>query len=95
MTNNIWFDGGNVQVITNFCCPNLEYLVIKCLPFYLQREFSAIIAMAVYSENALKDFHWTLNKLETAYPEAAFITAGDFNKSNLRFLPSNYEQHID
>ena len=33
---------------------------------------------------ALKELHWTLCKLETIYPEAAFIVAGDFNKANLR-----------
>jgi hypothetical protein len=27
---------------------------------------------------ALKELHWTLCKLETTYPEAAFIVAGDF-----------------
>jgi hypothetical protein len=27
---------------------------------------------------------WTLCKLETTYPEAAFIVAGDFNKANLK-----------
>jgi hypothetical protein len=33
---------------------------------------------------ALKEFHWTLCKLETLYPEAAFIVVWDFNKDNLR-----------
>jgi hypothetical protein len=33
---------------------------------------------------ALKELHWTLCKLETIYPEAAFIVGGDFNKANLR-----------
>jgi hypothetical protein len=37
---------------------------------------------------ALKEHHWTLYKLETTYPEAAFIVAGDFNKENmLCYLP--------
>ena len=39
--------------------------------------------------------HWTLCKLGTIYPEAAFIVPGDFNKANLRtWLPKPY-QHID
>jgi hypothetical protein len=41
---------------------------------------------------ALKELHWTLCKLETTYPEAAFIVAGDFNKANLRkTLPKFYK----
>ena len=36
-----------------------------------------------------------LCKLETTYPEAAFIVAGDFNKANLKTrLPKLY-RHID
>ena len=44
---------------------------------------------------AIKELHWTTWKLETIYPEAAFIIAGDFNKAHLRTrLPKIY-QHID
>jgi hypothetical protein len=40
----------------------------------------------VDTKTAIKELHWTLCKLETLYPEAAFIVAGDFNKANLRRL---------
>ena len=44
---------------------------------------------------ALNKLYMTLCKLETTYPEAAFIVAGDFNKANLKTrLPKLY-QHID
>jgi hypothetical protein len=33
---------------------------------------------------ALKELHWTLCKLETTYPEDAFIVAGDFNKEHFK-----------
>jgi hypothetical protein len=33
---------------------------------------------------ALNELHWTLCKLETTYPEAAFIVAGDLNKVNVK-----------
>uniref|UniRef100_A0A4W5PN64 Endonuclease/exonuclease/phosphatase domain-containing protein n=1 Tax=Hucho hucho TaxID=62062 RepID=A0A4W5PN64_9TELE len=47
------------------------------------------------TSTALKEIHWTLCKLETTYPEAAFIVAGDFNKANLKTrLPKCY-QHIE
>ena len=44
---------------------------------------------------ALKELHWTLVKLETTYPEAAFIVDGDFNKANLRKTLPKFYQHID
>uniref|UniRef100_A0AAZ3R676 Alkylated DNA repair protein AlkB homologue 8 N-terminal domain-containing protein n=1 Tax=Oncorhynchus tshawytscha TaxID=74940 RepID=A0AAZ3R676_ONCTS len=44
---------------------------------------------------ALNELYLTLCKLESTYPEAAFIVAGDFNKANLKTrLPKLY-QHID
>jgi hypothetical protein len=43
---------------------------------------------------ALKELHWTLFKLETIYPEAAFIVAWDFNKANLRTRLHKFYQHI-
>ena len=49
-----------------------------------------IVVTAVYippqadTTTALKELHWTLCKLETIYPEAAFIVAGDFKKANMR-----------
>uniref|UniRef100_A0A8K9Y355 Endonuclease/exonuclease/phosphatase domain-containing protein n=1 Tax=Oncorhynchus mykiss TaxID=8022 RepID=A0A8K9Y355_ONCMY len=44
---------------------------------------------------ALKELHWTLCKLKTIYPEAAFIVAGDFNKSHLRTRLPKFYPHID
>jgi hypothetical protein len=47
------------------------------------------------TSTALKELHWTLCKLETIYPEDAFIVAGDFNKANLRTRLSKFYQQID
>ena len=47
------------------------------------------------SSTALKELHWILCKLETTYPEAAFIVAGDFNKANLKRRPPKFYQHIE
>ena len=44
---------------------------------------------------AHKELHWTLCELETIYPEAAFIAAGDFNKANLKKRPPKFYQYID
>ena len=64
----------NIQELKSFCSPDLEFLTIKCRPYYLPREFSSIIVTAVYIPQAntsttLKELHWTLCKLETIHPE--------------------------
>ncbi len=37
---------------------------------------------------------WEYNEQETAYPEAAFVITGDFNKANFRTIAPKYFQHI-
>ncbi|XP_014195774.1 uncharacterized protein LOC106633669 [Haplochromis burtoni] len=48
MINNSWCDYANVHPVKSFCSPDLEYLMIKCRPFWLPREFTAVIIAAVY-----------------------------------------------
>ena len=101
MINNSWCNHNNIQELKSFSSPDLEFLTIKCRPYYLQREFSSVIITAVYippeadTMTALKELHWTLCKLETTYPEAAFIVAGDFNKAKLRTRLPKFYQHIE
>ena len=88
MVYNSWCNH-NIQELKSFCSPNLEFLIIKCRPYYLPREFLSVILTAVYippqanTKTALKELHWTLCKLETIYPEAVFIAAKNFIKVNL------------
>ena len=101
MINNSWCNCNNIQELKSFCSPDLEFLTIKCRPYYLPREFTVT---AVYitpqadTTTALKELHWTLCKLETIYPEAALVVDGDFNKANLRtrqtICPPGHLQHL-
>ncbi len=71
-----------------------------CRPFWLPREFTAIIITAVYippqanTDQALKELYGNISEQETAYPDAAFIVTGDFNKANFRTIAPKYFQHI-
>ncbi|XDV17385.1 hypothetical protein PO909_023250, partial [Leuciscus waleckii] len=82
------------------CSPHLEHLSISCRPFYLPREFSSIIATAVYippqadTGEALSKLHEVLSGYINKHPDAAFIIAGDFNKANLRKVMPNFYQHV-
>ncbi|KAI4886686.1 hypothetical protein NFI96_027635, partial [Prochilodus magdalenae] len=74
--------------------------MVKCRPFYLPREFSAVFILAVYippranSATALGLLHDAISKQETAHPDAVFIVAGDFNHCNLRTVLPKYHQHV-
>uniref|UniRef100_A0A669EKF5 Reverse transcriptase domain-containing protein n=1 Tax=Oreochromis niloticus TaxID=8128 RepID=A0A669EKF5_ORENI len=100
MINNSWCDYANVHPVKSFCSPDLEYLMVKCRPFWLPREFTAVIITAVYippqadTDRALRELYSAISSEETAHPEAAFITAGDFNKGNLKKVSPKLHQHI-
>ena len=44
--NNRWCS--EVQVVDKHCSVDIEALMVKCRPFYLPREFSAVFILAVY-----------------------------------------------
>ena len=35
-------------IIESHCSPNLEYIMVKCRPFYLPREFTSTVVTAAY-----------------------------------------------
>ena len=79
---------------------DLEFLMLMCRPFWLPREFSAVIITAVYippqadTDRAHGELYSAISSQETAHPEAVFITTGDFNKANLRKVLPKLHQHI-
>ncbi len=66
--NNSWCDERNLHSIKSFCSPDLEFHMLLCQPFWLPREFTAIIITAVYippqanTDQALKLLRGTLIK---------------------------------
>ncbi len=46
--NNSWFDERNLHSIKSFCSPDLEFHMLLCRPFWLPREFTAVIVTVVY-----------------------------------------------
>ena len=87
-------------IIKSHCSPNVEYLMVKCRPFYLPREFTSTVVTAAYippdanAKLAMKELHAAISKQQTSHPEAAFIVAGDFNHSSQRFDRDNQEAVI-
>ncbi len=100
MINKKWCDPRNISILSRSCLPHLEHLSIICRPFYLPREFSTVIATAVYippqadTSLALSKLHEELSSYINKHPDAASIIAGDFNKANLRKVMPNFHQHV-
>lgn len=89
------------SVITErHCSPNVEFLMVKCRPYYLPRELTSVIVTAVYTppdanaKLAMKELHAAISKQQTTHPEAAFIVAGDFNHSNFKTVLPRFHQHV-
>lgn len=91
----------DVQVINKKCTPDLGFLLVKCRPFYLLREFTAVFIMAVYipphanATAALGLLHDIINTQEAAYPDAVFIISEDVNHCSLHTVLPKYHQYIN
>ncbi len=64
-------------------------MFVKCRPFYLLREFTAIVIVVVYippcanAKDALRELYSAISEQQTNNPNGFFIIAGDFNHANL------------
>ncbi len=79
-------------------------MIIKCRPFYLPREYTAILLVAVYippsSNNnnrseALNGLYQHISGQQTAHPDAFLILAGDFNHADLKSVFPKIQHHVD
>ncbi len=100
MINKKWCDPRNISILSRSCSPHLEHLSIICRPFYLPREFSAVIATAVYippqadTSLALSKLHEELSGYINKHPDAASIIAGDLTKPTSGRSCPNFHQHV-
>lgn len=75
-------------------------MVVKCRPFYLPRELSAVFTTAVYvspdanGKQSIEELYNTVSQLQTAYPDGFYITADDFSGANLESVLPSFHQHI-
>jgi hypothetical protein len=87
--NNRWGADSSVVTVSSYCSPDLEYLTVKCRPFYLPREFSSVIVTVSYIQHQANT---ALALNETVHPEAALIVSRDFNAASLKHAKANFYQ---
>ncbi len=91
--HNVWCR--DAVVVCKHCSPLVEFMIIKCLPFYLLREYTAILLVAVYippNSNNTGVRHWiicTSTSVSSRHWSSRHL-AGDFNHADLKeCVPEN------
>ncbi|XP_078796661.1 uncharacterized protein LOC144988994 [Oryzias latipes] len=93
----------NARLVYQQCSPLAEFMIIKCRPFYLSREFSSILLVAAYippssttnRSEALYELHQHISEQQTAHTDAFLILAGDFNHANPKSVFPQLHGHIN
>ncbi|KAL0149831.1 hypothetical protein M9458_054879 [Cirrhinus mrigala] len=91
----------NAAVVTKNCSSLVEFMFVKCRPFYLPWEFTAIVIVAVYippcanAKDALRELYSAISEQQTNNPDGFFIIAGDFNHANLKSVLPKFYQHVN
>ncbi|CAG5958704.1 unnamed protein product [Menidia menidia] len=90
----------NSTVLDRHCSPDLEFMSMRCRPFFLPRELAAVVITAVYippHANVNMALSLLLNAINThqrAHPSGVHIIAGDFNKANLKTVLPKFHQYV-
>ena len=91
----------NYVLVSKSCSSLVNYAVVRCRPFSLQRELSSLHIAAVYippSANAKEELTalcGAISDLENKHPAGLIIVAGNFNHANLKAMLPKFHQHVD
>ncbi|XP_030581547.1 uncharacterized protein LOC115777725 [Archocentrus centrarchus] len=101
LVNNRWCNPGHITIKERVGCPDIELLAVGLRPYYLPREFSHVIIVAVYvppsanPTSACDVIHSTLACLQTQHPTALIAISGDFNHVTMEKTLSNFTQYVN
>ena len=99
--NERWCNPGHISVKEQRCTRDIELLAVSIRPYYLPREFSHVIVMAVYippSANAAaacKLLHTVVSQLQTWHPQSFLLISGDFNHASLSSTLPTFTQYVN
>lgn len=94
-TNRSWCQ--DAVVVSSHCSANIELLTVKCRPFYVPRELTAVIITAVYvpPRADVKEAMTEPYNNISVHLDAFFIVAGDFNQARLTSALPKLHQHVN
>ena len=98
LINNAWCS--NSTVYEKGCYPDVEYLTLKCRPYYLPREYTSCFITAVYAHpraghcNVIEYLRKVINTYDNDNPDCISIVCEDFNDVDLRVYIPNYHQSV-
>ncbi|KAK0142227.1 hypothetical protein N1851_020114 [Merluccius polli] len=91
----------NAELVFKHCSPLVEFMTVRCRPFYMPSEFTAVYILAVYippsanATDALTELYRAITELQCAHPDCLFIVAGDFNHANQKKVLPKFKQYVD
>ena len=93
----------NAASVAQHCSELVEFSIVICRPFYLPREFTSVIVVAVYiapcaNANAyevLRPLFDVISALLTKHPDSFVVVAGDFNHISLKTVLPGFKQYVD
>ena len=99
--NDRWCNPGHTTIKEQICNRDIELLAVSMRPHYLPREFTHVIAIAVYippskkkAEEACGVISSTVSRLQTQHPNALLLISGDFNQASLSKTLPTFKQHV-
>ncbi|KAK7922573.1 hypothetical protein WMY93_009475 [Mugilogobius chulae] len=98
--NEKWCKPGHCVVKEQRCNKDIELLAVSMRPYYLPREFTHVIVIAVYvppsanAETACETLLSCTSTLQTQHPQALFLISGDFNHSSPASVLPTFTQYV-
>ncbi|KAK3507617.1 hypothetical protein QTP70_030788 [Hemibagrus guttatus] len=90
----------NSVLVSSYYSSLVEFVTVRCRPFYLPWEFTTAFIFGVYipssanAKEALCELYGAISELQNGHPDGLFIIAGDFNHANIKSVLPKFHQHV-
>ena len=81
----------DASVLSTLCTSRIETLTIKCRPYYMPREVSSLVLVAVYlppqahAPTAIGVLADHVISVENSFPDSHVLVLGDFNRTTVHW----------
>ncbi len=95
--NKEWYN--NASVLSKHFSSLVEFMVVKCRPFYLPQDFTAIVTVYITPfanvKDALCELYSAISEQQTNKSDGFFIIASDFNHTYLKTVLPKFYQDVN